>query len=136
MHIEHVALWTRDLERLKAFYVTYFGARVGPRYVNPAKGFTSYFLTFASGARLELMQVPDVSDRPPDEQGPWTGYAHLAMCVGSQAQVEALTARLRRDGYRVLDGPRWTGDGYYESRVLDPDGNPVEITLCSEGGEA
>jgi lactoylglutathione lyase len=129
MHIEHIAVWTRNLEELKAFYETYFQARAGDKYVNPGKGFESYFLTFASGARLELMRMPAIPASLNDPQRQFTGYIHLAVSVGSQAAVDALTARLGRDGCRVVDGPRHTGDGYYESCVLDPDGNRVEITV-------
>jgi lactoylglutathione lyase len=53
----------------------------------------------------------------------------VAISVGSRDHVDELTARLRQDGYPVLDGPRRTGDGYYESVVLDPDGNRVEIAV-------
>ena len=119
MHIEHIALWTHDLERLKSFYETYFEAQASAKYVNAEKQFESYFLTLTSGARLELMQTPTVLPSP---QGPTTGYAHLALSAGAVEQVDALTARLRRDGYQVISGPRRTGDGYYESVVLDPDG--------------
>jgi len=129
MHIEHIALWTANLEELKAFYETYFQARAGEKYANPAKGFESYFLTFVSGARLELMRLPAIPAALNDPQRQFTGYIHLAFSVGSQAAVDALTARLGQDGYRVVDGPRHTGDGYYESCVLDPDGNRVEITI-------
>jgi lactoylglutathione lyase len=129
MHIEHIAIWTRDLEGLKGFYETYFQARAGARYTNPAKGFESYFLTFASGARLELMHMPAIPASLDDPRLQFTGYIHLAVSVGSPAAVDELTARLARDGYPVLDGPRRTGDGYYESCVLDPDGNRVEITI-------
>ena len=129
MHIEHVAIWTRDVERLRAFYETYFEAKAGPKYTNPTKQFESYFLSFASGARLELMQTPTVEEKLDDGEGKARGYSHLAISVGSKEQVDLLTSRLREDGYRVIDGPRWTGDGYYESRVLDRDGNPVEITI-------
>jgi lactoylglutathione lyase len=129
MHITHVAVWTQNLKELGEFYQTYFQASAGPKYVNSAKQFESCFLTFASGARLELMRMPTVSERPDGEERLFAGYTHLAFSVGSKKQVDALTARLQRDGYRVLDGPRWTGDGYYESRVLDCDGNPIEITI-------
>ena len=126
MHIDHVAIWTRDLDRLKEFYETYFLASAGPRYVNSKKQFESIFLSFESGIRLELMQMPAVVEPVEDR---FSGYSHLAIAVGSKEDVDILTARLQSDGYRVIDGPRWTGDGYYESSVLDCDGNPIEITI-------
>lgn len=128
MRIEHIALWTTDLERARQFYVTYFGAVSGAQYHNPVKEFTSYFLRFASGARLELMHRPALRAVPAGAAPP-VGYAHLAFATGSQAAVDALTERLRAGGCAVLGAPRTTGDGYYESVVADPDGNPVEITI-------
>ena len=56
------------------------------------------------------------------------GYAHIAFSVGNQQAVDDLTARIRKDGYQIASEPRVTGDGYYESCILDPDGNRVEIT--------
>jgi lactoylglutathione lyase len=130
MRIEHVAVWTRHLERLKRFYETYFEAEAGPKYHNPVKQFVSYFLTFpAGGARLELMSVPELKELPDEGAEYYAGYVHLSFSTGSQKQVDALTARLGQDGFAVIDGPRYTGDGYYESKVLDPDGNVVEITI-------
>ena len=55
IRIEHVAMWTEDLDGLAAFYAKYFGAQVGPKYMNPAKGYQSCFVAFGAGARLELM---------------------------------------------------------------------------------
>ena len=129
MKIEHVAIWTHDLERLRVFYESYFGAHVGPKYQNPKTRFESYFLSFATGARLELMQMPGVPASRDDRLAQFTGYIHLALATDSIEVVDALTARLRDDGYPVLDGPRWTGDRYYESVVQDPDGNRIEITV-------
>jgi lactoylglutathione lyase len=126
MRIEHVALWTADLERLRRFYETYLGARASARYVNPAKRFESYFLTFDSGARLEIMHRSDVLAGAAE---PALGWAHVAFALGSEQAVDRLTARLAEDGFSIVDGPRRTGDGYYESVVLDPDGNRVEITV-------
>jgi lactoylglutathione lyase len=130
MHIEHVAVWTRDLEAMRIFYERYFGARPSQRYENPGKQFQSYFLSFGSGPRLELMQRPDV---PPDGADPLVqrrGLIHLAFVVGEEADVDALSRRLAADGFRLIDGPRRTGDGYYESVVLDPEGNRVELTAA------
>ncbi len=129
MHIEHIAIWTPDLERLKHFYEQYGGATAGARYTNSPKQFAAYFLTFASGARLELMQSPLVPDQRPPAGHQRLGLTHLALAVGSREAVDALTERLRTAGYPILDGPRLTGDGYYESVALDPDGNRLEITV-------
>jgi lactoylglutathione lyase len=126
MRIDHVAVWTGDIERLRAFYARYFHATAGAMYENPVKRFHSYFLTFTSGARLEIMQRPALAAA---SEQPAQGYAHLAIAVGSEAAVDALAARLREDGYPLVDGPRRTGDGYYEAVVLDPDGNRIEITV-------
>ncbi len=127
MRIEHLAIWTPDIERLRTFYEIYFGAKAGPKYVNRARQFESYFLSFESGARLEIMQMPSVG-RAPDMDGPVHGYAHLAISVGSEARVDEMTKRLRDNGHEILSVPRRTGDGCYESVVADPDGNPIEIT--------
>jgi lactoylglutathione lyase len=128
MKIEHVALWTNDLERAKKFYCTYFGGQPNNKYVNGAKQFSSYFLTFNGGARLELMQKPGLQPANPAQNNA-AGYVHLAFSTGSRDAVDHLTDRLRHDGYPVLGEPRTTGDGYYESVVADPDGNLVEITV-------
>jgi lactoylglutathione lyase len=115
MRIEHVAIWTTDLSRCKRFYASYFGATVGATYVNPAKGFESCFLSFADGARLEAMTT--------------TTLSLVEFAPGVQRLVDQLTQRLRDDGIAVVDGPRHTGDGYYESVIIDPDGNRIEICV-------
>ncbi|WP_038206343.1 VOC family protein [Xenophilus azovorans] len=128
MRIDHIALWTDDLDRCVRFYAEHFGAEAGPLYRNPAKGFASRFLSFAGGARIEAMSTTALRPEPAAPGAQRMGWTHVAMAVGSEAQVDALTARLREAGHPVLDGPRRTGDGYYESVVLDPDGNRIEIT--------
>jgi len=129
MHIEHIALWARDLERMKRFYEEFFGGTAGAMYHNPKSGFRSYFISFETGARLEIMSKMVVGEGIYDDDDPLAGLAHLAYAVGSEAGVDELTARLAREGYPVVSGPRRTGDGYYESCVLDPEGNRVEITV-------
>ena len=128
MKLDHVAIWAVDLERMRAFYETYFDARANPRYQNERKRFTSYFLTFPGGGRLELMHRPDIPRIPDAPSSPeFIGYAHLGVELGSSAAVDALTRRLQGDGFPLLDGPRRTGDGYYESMVADPEGNRIII---------
>lgn len=129
MHIEHVAIWTPDLERLRRFYVTYFNAKAGEKYFNQKKNFESYFLSFDSGSRLEIMQMPGVPESANDVYKQFTGLIHFAVSVGSKEKVNALTEKLRADGYEIVGEPRTTGDGYYESVVLDVDGNRIEITI-------
>lgn len=128
MKIEHIAIWVKDLEATKNFYETYFGAKSGEKYHNPNKTFTSYFLRFQSGARLELMHRPDIV-KPLNGGQEGIGFTHLAISVDSKHKVDELTHQLRIDGYTVLGEPRTTGDGYYESVVLDPEGNRLEITV-------
>jgi lactoylglutathione lyase len=128
MRIEHIALWTKDLERTKQFYMRYFGAVAGADYANPLKGFTSCFLSFAEGARIEVMMTTALSPVVIQAGAERMGLTHIAISVGSAERVDELTRKLSEDGFPILDGPRRTGDGYYESVILDPDGNRVEIT--------
>jgi len=127
--IEHIALWTEDIERLARFYTQYFGASISPKYANPSKGFESRFLTFQSGSRLELMKTSTLQPLKYEPGSQRMGLTHLALALGSENLVDELTATLRDAGFVVEDGPRRTGDGYYESVVLDPDGNRLELTV-------
>jgi len=128
MKIEHLALWVDDLEQMRKFYLKYFDVVSGEKYVNPKKGFTSYFLMFGeSKTRLELMNRTDIVNEP-DKRGFMKGIAHFAISVGGKEAVDSLTERLRADCYFIESEPRTTGDGYYESVVLDPEGNYVEIS--------
>lgn len=129
MKIEHIAIWTKDLKRIKEFYEKYFDGSSNELYTNQEKKFKSYFLSFDSGARLEIMQRPDIQSAQKSSDKEYFGYAHIAISVGSEGKVDELTEILRNDGFPVLDGPRRTGDGYYESVVSDPDGNRIEITV-------
>ncbi len=127
-HLEHTALWVDDLEKICAFYEKYLGAVIGQRYENPRTGFSSRFATFETGARLEIMTTSTLT---PARLAPGVqrhGLTHIAFSLGSEAAVDELTARLNSDGHTILDGPRRTGDGYYESVALDPEGNRIELT--------
>ena len=129
MKIEHIALWAKDIDNLKSFYEKYFNAKSNSKYTNTRKKFSSYFLSFDSDTRLEIMQMPSVPDSKGDRFDEFLGYFHLAFSVGSEDKVNALTSKLSDDGYEVVDGPRRTGDGYYESVVFDPENNRIEITV-------
>ena len=126
MKIEHVAMYVNDLEAARDFFVTHLGGKSNDGYHNPRTGFSSYFITFDDGARLELMNKPVMDDmeKPLNR----TGYAHIAFSVGSKEKVDELTEKLRAARYEVVSGPRTTGDGYYESCIVAIEGNQVEIT--------
>lgn len=127
MKIEHIALYVNDLEETRKFFIKYLGAKSSHGYHNPRTDFRSCFLSFEDGARLEIMQKPDMVDLP--KEAARTGYAHIAFSVGSREKVDALTAELKADGYEVVSGPRITGDGYYESCIVAIEGNQIEITI-------
>lgn len=127
MTIEHIAMYVNGLEAARQFFMTYLGATSNDGYHNPVTGLRSYFLTFDGGARLELMSRPDAVDREKDLAR--TGYIHIAFSLGSPERVDALTARLKADGFPVVSGPRTTGDGYYESCVVGIEGNQIELTV-------
>lgn len=127
MKIEHIAMYVNELEAARDFFVKYLGGVSNGGYHNGTTGFRSFFISFDDGARLEIMNKPSVEDiaKPVDR----TGYVHIAFSVGSMAEVDSLTRRLREDGFEVLSGPRTTGDGYYESCIVGFEGNQIEITV-------
>jgi len=124
MHIDHIAIWTSDLEKEKDFFLKYFDCSVNEKYINNAKHFSSYFIAFTGGARIELMKRDDMNT---ERGGETLGIAHFSVDTGSREKVDRLTEILENDGHRVVSNPRVTGDGYYESVVLDPENNIIEI---------
>lgn len=127
MKIEHIALWVKDLEGMREFYMKYFGMLSNELYVNKQKQFSSYFLSFPdSDCRIELMHNPDIVEELAQEFG--QGLTHFAIALESKEKVDELTEHLRINGYKIIGEARTTGDGYYESAVLDLEGNKVEIT--------
>lgn len=128
MKIEHIAIWVQNLEPMREFYETYFGAISNTKYHNPTKNFQSYFLTFEEGARLELMHKPEINGVSQTFENQQFGLVHLAVSVGSKEKVDRLTTQLQQDGFQIVGLPRMTGDGYYESVILDPENNIIEIT--------
>lgn len=127
MRIDHMALYVKDLEGAKQFFIRFFGATANEMYHNPRTGLKTYFLSFEGETRLEIMARPDTVELPHELMH--TGYIHLAFSVGSKEKVDALTQLLAENGYAVLSGPRVTGDGFYESCVLGFENNQIEITI-------
>ncbi len=127
MKIEHIAMYVTDLEKTKNFFVTYLGAVSNDGYHNKNTDFRSYFLSFDDGARLEIMNKPDMKDI--EKPLARTGFVHIAFSVGSKENVDALTNTLKADGFEVISGPHTTGDGYYESCIIGIEGNQIEITI-------
>lgn len=134
MTLEHVAIWTDQLEVLKDYYVKYFDGLPNEKYINEKKQFNSYFISFKSGARLEIMSMPNIPDNKNDTiKTQFKGIIHLAFGVDTMQEVEAKAKQLQKDGYQILSGPRKTGDGYYEFETLDPDNNRLEVTCVYSG---
>ena len=127
MKLEHVALWVKDLEGAKDFFIKYFGAKPNEGYHNGKTGFRSYFLSFDDGARLEIMNSPLIEEN--EKTLYRSGYAHVAISLGSKEAVDKLSERFKADGFEILSGPRTTGDGYYESAITGFEGNVFEITV-------
>ncbi len=127
MHIHHIALYGNDIEKLKDFYTRYFEGKANEKYTNEDKGFSSYFIHFDQGACLEIMHKFSVTDEYKQKEN--MGYTHLAFSLGSVEAVDEKTQELQENGFKRLEGPRWTGDGYYEVVFLDPEDNRIEITL-------
>lgn len=127
MHIAHIALYSQNLETLRNFYIKYFHAASNEKYTNASKGFESYFLTFNGQTTLEIMKKTSITGEFDSSEN--LGFTHIAFSMGSKEAVDTLTETLIRDGYTKLDGPRYTGDGYYELLFLDPENNRIEITI-------
>lgn len=133
MILEHVAIWTNELERLINYYSKYFDGIPNAKYTNHENNFESYFLIFDSGARLEIMTMPNIPENKNDTVNTQhIGIIHLAFGVESRQEVDQKAALLKSDGFQILSGPRKTGDGYYEFETLDPDNNRIEITTSSK----
>ena len=127
MVIEHVAMYVNDLEKARDFFVSFLNGKSNDGYHNERTGFRSYFISFDDGARIEIMNKPDMVDEHKDLNR--TGYVHLAFSVGSKERVDELTKQIRSAGYEVISGPRTTGDGYYESCIVAFEGNQIELTI-------
>ena len=127
MVIEHIAMYVNDLEKAREFFIRFLGGKSNDGYHNERTGFRSYFISFDEGARIELMNKPEMADdtKPLNR----TGYAHIAFSVGSKERVDELTRQIKEAGYEVVSGPRTTGDGYYESCIVGIEGNQVELTV-------
>lgn len=127
MEIDHIAIWTNNLEGMRSFYIRYFDASSNEIYYNHSKGYRSYFLSFDGVCKLELMEMPGIPKSKNDTIKQFIGIIHFAIKVDSRAVVDKITSIVKSDGFKVVSEPRTTGDGYYESVILDPDGNRVEI---------
>lgn len=127
MRITHIAIWVNNLEGMRNFYTHYFDASSSEGYYNHTKDFRSYFLSFDGDCSIELMQMPGIPQSKNDPRKQFTGLVHFAVQVGSKQKVDELTETLRMDGFKVVGEPRTTGDGFYESVILDPEGNRVEL---------
>ena len=127
MKISHIAMWVKDIENIKNFYIKYFNCKCNDKYINNKKGFESYFLSFENDSKLEIMNIKDINEL--NKENNFYGFAHIAISLGSKDKVDSLTKTLENDGYIIASNPRTTGDGYYESVILDPENNKIELTI-------
>jgi lactoylglutathione lyase len=128
MTIDHVAIWTTQPEQLKDYYVKYFNGRANEKYFNKETLFESYFITFDSGSRLEIMKKPGIPVNLNDrEEKQHQGIIHISFGVESMEMVTGKSKELSEAGFKILRGPRKTGDGYFEFETLDPDNNRIEV---------
>ena len=130
MKVDHIGMYVKDLQKIANFYTKYFkGTLSQPAYYNPKKNFTSHFISFESGDKLEIMHQPNIKEVKEQPKSQYIGFIHIAFSVGSKENVDKLAEQLKSDGYDIIDGPRTTGDGFYEACVLDPENNRVEFTV-------
>lgn len=133
MKLEHIAIWTDNIELLRNYYVSFFDGQSNEMYINPKTQFQSYFISFESGARLEIMSMPNIPDNTNDTiNAQHKGIIHIAFSVDTKQEVDAKAALLQANGFDILNGPRVTGDGYYEFVTLDPDKNRLEVITRNE----
>ena len=130
MKVDHIGIYVQDIKKVADFYTKYFkGTLSQPAYHNPKKNFTSHFISFESGAKLEIMHQPSIPIVKKEPNDQFIGFIHISFSVGSKENVDKLAHQLKEDGYDIIDGPRTTGDGFYEACVLDPENNRVEFTI-------
>lgn len=131
MTLDHIAIWTHNLEVLKDYYVRFFDGVANAKYHNPVTGFESYFVSFGNCSRIELMQRMDIPGNQNDPLRQAVGIIHLAFGVAGIKEVIAKSEELENAGFKILKGPRKTGDGYFEFETLDPDNNRIEVTTAA-----
>ncbi len=128
--LDHIAIWADDIEKIKEYYIRFFDAESNNKYINPNTGFSSYFLSFGDGSRIEVMHRADIPDNANDViERQYKGYIHISFVVDTKADVDAKAKQLADAGYPILRGPRVTGDGYYEFETIDPENNRLEVMI-------
>ncbi len=132
-HLDHVAIWVADLDEARDFYSHWFNGHANGLYENPTTGLRTHILHFTDTppegrrTRLEIMTRPGLEGR---REAEGLGWAHVSFSLPGRDDVDRLAASMREAGVPVVDGPRQTGDGYYEAAVLDPEGNRIELVAA------
>lgn len=126
MGIAHTAIYVNDLEAQKDFFVRYFDGQTDEKYVNTRRGTAAYMIRFPDGSRLELIRKAGIAEICPQR---YLGFVHIAFRVGDEQKVMELTWRLQDDGFDIASEPRVTEGGYFESSILDKEGNLIELTI-------
>lgn len=128
MRIHHIALYCIDLEGMRRFFMKHFDCTSNEQYHNPRTGLKTYILTPLEGdCQIEIMSRPEVTETLTEQFR--TGFIHMSFSVGSKEAVDSKTKELEADGCTCISGPRTTGDGFYESQIIGPEGILIEITV-------
>lgn len=130
--LEHVALVTNDMERLRDFYVRHFGG-TAEHWGSENSAHRLCFISFGEGTtRLELESGTPAGVIEGDREKV-VGIAHLAFQVDSKEELHEKTRELAEAGHPQRTPPTAYGTEFYESSFWDPDGNIVELTVSKEG---
>jgi catechol 2,3-dioxygenase-like lactoylglutathione lyase family enzyme len=130
LSIDHVALPCFDLAATEAFYggcleLPVAGTFEGTSALWAGRRFTYLAFGLAGGALLDFFAIEGIARREGDPVP--AGARHVALGVGSRAELARLRARLEAAGVWV-SGEVPHAEGRLSLYCFDPSGHQVELT--------